>query len=118
LLSLVSLTLFTYRRREFVLKIKHDIVNEIKGEFMPPSSDFVGIKKGKMDWLVFQDRLWSRVASDIPKKWNNIGGLKVPDRRMVGVVDANGNEYLLRFGILWVRRPNDSWSPLSINYRP
>jgi hypothetical protein len=79
----------------------------------------IGIKKGKVEWLIFNDLIWTRNISQLggPDEWQMKTDILVPERRMVGVIDKDGGEYLLRYGVLWVRRPNDSWSPLSFSYR-
>lgn len=119
LLLIIASSVISYRRRDVFRTAAQEMVQEFKVEFMPPSPDLIGIKKGKMEWLVSKDGVWTRditILGDL-RNWNRASGVFVPDRRMVGIIDKDGREYLLRYGVLWVRRPNDSWSPLSFSYR-
>jgi hypothetical protein len=119
LLLAIASSVISYRRRDVFRTAAQEMVQEFNVEFMPPSPDLIGIKKGKMEWLVSKDGVWNRdvaVLGDL-RNWNRVSGVVAPDRRMVGVIDIDGGEYLLRYGVLWVRRPNDSWSPLSFSYR-
>ena len=82
----------------------------------PPSKEMLGEKNtdSQLEWLVSRDRVWTMNRTS-QKLFGNIWEpnpcVIAPDRRMIGVLDRDGKEYLIRYGILWFRTVNGTWSP-------
>lgn len=69
--------------------------------------------------VVFNDLIWTRNISKLSasREWKFENNILVPDRRMIGVIDMNGKEYLLKHGILWIRSDSGTWALNLPNYR-
>jgi hypothetical protein len=86
----------------------------------PPRREMMGEKKNKkarVEWLVSGERVWTmnRTSSEIfGNMWLPNAHVVAPDRRMIGVIDRDGTEYIIRYGILWFRTANGTWSPKGI----
>jgi hypothetical protein len=117
-ISLVSILILTYKRRNQVSEILRDGAQYF--EKYTPNPDMIGIKKDKVEWLVFNDLIWTRNVSKFSesREWKFENNILVPDRRMIGVIDMNGKEYLLKYGILWIRSDSGTWALNLPNYRP
>ena len=85
-----------------------------------PSRDLIGIKKDNREWLIFNDAIWIRKIEILSRTndWKKEIFTPIPDRRMIGTIDKNGGEYLLRFGVLWIRSRNGVWSPCRFIFQP
>ena len=83
----------------------------------PPRREMMGEKKAQLEWLVFRDRVWTLDRKSLEvfgKIWIPSAHVIAPDRRMIGVIDKDGTEYLIRYGMLWFRTRNGTWSPKGI----
>jgi hypothetical protein len=116
--SLVSLLVLTYKRRDRVGEILIEGAQNFKQS--SPHPEMIGVKKGKNEWLVYDDRVWSRNTTKFGKfpEWKIDTSILVPDRRMIGVIDDDGREYLFKYDVLWIRSDSGTWTLNLPNYLP